>query len=139
METKNKVESLVNKNVKPTLQRQIIYETLSKLRIHPTAEELYQAIKNDYPAISLATIYNTLDLFEKNKIIITINRNGESTRYDLMEKKHFHLFDEEKNEIVDYYDDELYKLIGTYLKSHMLENYQIQDFNLEIFVNKIKE
>ncbi|MEW5819446.1 MAG: transcriptional repressor, partial [Cyanobacteriota bacterium] len=43
-----------------TPQRQIILEELKKMRWHPTADELYEAVRKHMPRISLGTVYRNL-------------------------------------------------------------------------------
>lgn len=44
-----------------TRQREQIYEALASTRCHPTAEELFTAVRASEPGLSLATVYNTLE------------------------------------------------------------------------------
>ena len=50
-------------------QRELILQTLQKNAIHPSAEQLYELIKREEPAISLATVYRNLNLLAQQKII----------------------------------------------------------------------
>lgn len=54
-------EILEKKQLRCTKQREMIYEALASTRCHPTAEELFAAVRTKEPGLSLATIYNTLD------------------------------------------------------------------------------
>ena len=42
-------------------QREIIYEQVRNFPVHPTAEEVYRALKNDNPNLSLGTVYGRTD------------------------------------------------------------------------------
>jgi len=46
-----------------TRQRDELYRALAASKAHPTAEELYDQVKDVSPGLSLATVYNTLDAF----------------------------------------------------------------------------
>lgn len=137
-ETKS-IELLKSKNIKPTLQRIVVLEALLKFKTHPTADEIYKIVSKEYPTISLATIYNTLELFEKNGIIKTMNLNGQSTRFDLIDDKHFHLVHKSTNEIIDYRDPKLLELIQNYFNKNKLNGYKIEDINIEIIIQKEDE
>jgi len=45
-----------------TRQRRIILEVLAGTDAHPTADEVYRAVRRRMPRISLATVYRNLDL-----------------------------------------------------------------------------
>lgn len=47
------------------LQKRLIIEALWKLKNHPTAKEVYNAIANKNPLISKATVYRNLKLLVK--------------------------------------------------------------------------
>jgi len=48
---------------------------------HPTAAQLYERLKQQYPTVSLASIYKTLSLLKDHDEILEIDLHGES-RYD---------------------------------------------------------
>ncbi len=45
--------------------RQAIVEVLLATPGHPTAPQIYQAVRSRYPTVGRATVYRTLDLLEK--------------------------------------------------------------------------
>jgi len=47
----------------PTIQRLAVLEYLDNTDEHPTADKVYTAIRERFPTISRATVYNTLALF----------------------------------------------------------------------------
>ncbi|OGU60840.1 MAG: hypothetical protein A2X64_04550 [Ignavibacteria bacterium GWF2_33_9] len=129
------IKILTKNNVKPTLHRIGVMEVLTTLHTHPTADEIFKNVKINYPTISLATVYNTLDILYRNDIIKTMKHNNEPTRYDFFHEPHFHLFDNETFEIYDFKDDELRDLISNHLKDKKIDNHSIKDFDLEIKVS----
>lgn len=56
---------LLERGVRPTTHREAIYRAMKCAGSHPTADELFRAVRKDYAGISLATVYNTLDLFTR--------------------------------------------------------------------------
>ena len=59
--TKDFIIGLLKKqNVSITIQRIAVLEFLLKNPIHPSVEEIYQALKPHFLSISKATVYNTL-------------------------------------------------------------------------------
>ena len=60
----NKVDDLVDAlraaGLKLTAQRLAIVECLADDVTHPTAQELYERLRPQFPTMSVATVYNTL-------------------------------------------------------------------------------
>ena len=78
------------KKVKYSRQREAIKSFLAARCDHPTADNIYEALRKDFPNISLGTVYRNLalleDLGEVNKII---SSNG-ADRYDADTDLHNH-------------------------------------------------
>ena len=84
-------EKLRHKNLKITPQRLEILRAVQRHQCdHPSAELIYQAVKKRYPAVSLATVYKTLEtLVQIGEIRIAIVSEGK-TRYDTRMDQHHH-------------------------------------------------
>lgn len=52
-----------SRGLRCTRQRHAVYAALCASKSHPTADELFRAVRADLPGVSLATIYNTLETF----------------------------------------------------------------------------
>ena len=59
----------IRKNSK---KRQVILEALAATTAHPTAQELYQQLKPDYPDLSLGTVYRNLSLFSEQGDVMSV-------------------------------------------------------------------
>ena len=72
-------------------QREAIYNYLLSTKTHPTAEAVYQVVQQDYPKISLATVYRNLALLEETGQVQRIPCNDAKDHYDanIMEHPHF--------------------------------------------------
>ncbi|MEM2133745.1 MAG: Fur family transcriptional regulator [Candidatus Freyarchaeota archaeon] len=55
------IEVLRKKGHKVTPQRIELFKVIKSSK-HPTAEEIYQLVKKDYPTVSPATVYKTIEL-----------------------------------------------------------------------------
>ena len=79
------------KNLKITPQRLEILRAVQQHQCdHPSAELIYQAVKKRYPAVSLATVYKTLEtLVQIGEIRVAIVSDGK-TRYDTRMDRHHH-------------------------------------------------
>jgi Fur family peroxide stress response transcriptional regulator len=136
MDKNNIISELKHHGVKPTLHRVGLLEILSDMMTHPTAEEIFEQVKIKYPTISLATVYNTLEIFTKESIIYPIKFDNSATRYDFVHHPHFHLIENETKEIIDYCDDKLSGLLNEYFVEKEIDGYEIRNIKLEIIVNK---
>lgn len=57
------------RETRETIQKKIILEAVRNSNNHPTAEAIYQAIKEKYPNISMGTVYRNLNLLTSKGMI----------------------------------------------------------------------
>ena len=87
---------LGNHGLRCTPQREFIFAALTASKVHPTAEELHNAVSrvNDSGSISLATVYNALDAFTRHglarRIAPTCGGSAAAFRYDADISNHAH-------------------------------------------------
>lgn len=136
--TYNEVKQrLTDYQLKATQQRIVIYHALLQLHNHPTAEMIYDYVKAANPSISLATVYKTLDTFVSAKLASKVLSGNGSARYDGYMDHHSHLYCTNTEEIVDYEDEQLSKLIQNYFKNKKIKNFKISDIRLQINGEKL--
>lgn len=70
-------------------QRQSILEYLMQTTAHPTAETVYLHVREQYPNISLGTVYRNLNLLAEEGKIVRLTYGG-SERFDGNLKPHNH-------------------------------------------------
>lgn len=69
---------------------------------HPSVADIYTAVSEQLGTISLATVYNTLMLLEKEGLVKEIPVHGSSgKRFDPDSKRHDHIICRACNKIVD--------------------------------------
>ena len=74
-----------------TRQREAILRYLRSTKSHPTAEEVYEAVKAEVPQISLATVYRNLGEMVRRGLVRELRFPGETrARYDADTKPHYH-------------------------------------------------
>ncbi len=86
------VDRLRDREVTPTPQRIAILEHVQKRTDHPTAEEIHQELRLNFPSLSRATVYNTLELLWKLGEIQQLTITSKKARYDPNPKPHHHFF-----------------------------------------------
>ena len=75
-----------------TPQRLAVYDQLSRALHHPTAEEIFQAVRSTIPKISLATVYKALEALVAIGAAtrLTVSEGTGSARYDARSEDHYH-------------------------------------------------
>ncbi|MGD2035345.1 MAG: transcriptional repressor [Bacteroidales bacterium] len=131
--------TLMENGLKITPQRLAIFEAVTELDNHPTADNIIQFIKDNHPNIAVGTVYNILEVFVEKGIIRKVKTDKDIMRYDAITENHHHLYSIESDRIEDYFDDELNEVIRRHFKKKEIPNFRIDDIKLQIigkFINK---
>jgi Fe2+ or Zn2+ uptake regulation protein len=89
--------------LKATPQRLAILRALAGDETHPTAQELYERLSNEFPSLSVATVYNTLSALTKIDQCIPLELGG-PLRFDPNVQPHDHAVCEHCGSIRDVID-----------------------------------
>jgi len=76
--------------IKVTPQRLEIFREVMRAHDHPSAEDIYNRVKDRLPSISLDTVYRTLAAFESYGLVGRVPI-VDKTRFDSNRKVHHHL------------------------------------------------
>ena len=83
--------SLLKENdLKATIQRTNILKSINRAG-HINIDEIYEDLKENYPTLSLATIYKNIILMVEQNVIIEVPINGKKSKYELKKDDHIHL------------------------------------------------
>ena len=74
-----------------TRQRRVILEELKRLKTHPTADEIYELVRERIPRISLGTVYRNLELLVDNEVIQKLEHVDGRSRFDGNPENHYHV------------------------------------------------
>lgn len=86
------IASLKQAGMRITPQRMAICKLLCETNEHPTATRIYTQIREQYPSLSQATVYNTLDTLVGLGIIHTLGFIGDNhVHYDANTTPHINL------------------------------------------------
>ncbi len=77
-----------------------IYDIINSSDEHLTVEQVFEKLKEKYPKVALATVYNNLNKLHENGLIRKVSIEGQMDRYDRM-KKHDHLVCERCGKLQD--------------------------------------
>lgn len=80
-------------------QREQILKYVRSTKTHPTAEMVFEALKDEIPQLSLATVYRNLKLLTSDGSIVRIPLPIE--RYDATLDEHSHFWCRECNRVLD--------------------------------------
>ena len=94
------------REVRYTRQRAVIYRALASTDQHPTAEDLFSAVRLSESGVSLATVYNTLDLLTASGLCrrLSASPGAGPCRYDADVSPHVHVV-VESGTLMDVPDD----------------------------------
>lgn len=123
---------LVNKGLKVTPQRMSILEAVYNLDNHPTAENIISEIRQKQPHIATGTVYKVLETLVENDIIKRVKTEKDIMRYDGIYESHHHLYCSTCDQIEDYNDTELDKILLDHFKTKKLAGFKIEEFVLQI-------
>lgn len=122
---------LEKKFLRNSQQRDVILEELRKVKTHPTAAILYNAVRKRIPNISLGTVYRNLDLLSKKGIIQKLEVNSSKTRFDGDIDKHYHITCVECGRV-----DDVHELPYDSKKAEMakiINGYQVSGYHMNFF------
>jgi Fur family peroxide stress response transcriptional regulator len=135
----NKIRNkLVEKELKVTPQRMAILEAIIKLNNHPTAENIIDYIRKNYPNIATATVYKVLDALVANELIEKVKTERDVMRYDAIMESHHHIYYSDSDRIEDYIDNDLNELLEKYFEKKKIPDFKIEDIKLQIIGKYIK-
>lgn len=91
MNTINEIhEYLLKFDIKPSVQRIAIMNFLIHHRIHPSVEDIYNALVVSIPTLSKTTVYNTLKLFAEQGALLALVIDEKNVRFDIDISNHAH-------------------------------------------------
>ncbi len=73
---------LKSRSLRITPQRLAVLRILSASEDHPSAEQIYERVKVEFPTTSLATIYKTIALLKELDEVLELGFPDGSNRYD---------------------------------------------------------
>lgn len=93
--------------LKVTPQRIAIYQELLKTNEHPSAETLYEKVREIFPSISLDTVHRTLLTLSEIGAATVVEGTGDAKRFDGDLAKHQHFRCVKCKRIVDFHYEPL--------------------------------
>ena len=80
----------MEKKLRHSHQRDMIYNYLLASTAHPSAEMIYEDLKKEEPSLSLGTVYRNLKLLEELGSVKKVTSLNNIERYDAITDDHVH-------------------------------------------------
>ena len=108
----------MEKKLRYSHQREMIYNYLLSTKEHPSAEMIYDELKKDEPTLSLGTVYRNLKLLEELGMVKKVTTLNNVERYDACCEDHVHFVCEECGMILDLPELDQKVIKNTYKNLH---------------------
>src|SRR5205823_8156054 len=112
------------------------YDCLKNAHSHPTAEQVYLAVRQRIPNISLATVYKALEALVDCRVANKLSNSDGPARYDCHCDAHYHLRCLSSGEVRDlptpFDHDLLSKIDPKLVDSLRAQGFEVTDYRLEI-------
>lgn len=113
---------------KRSRQRDRIYAILRKTRSHPTAEWVFEKVRETMPRVSLGTVYRNLHVLREQRKIQELDFGEGIKRYDAFMGPHYHFFCEDCGTVRDLevpplsdVNDRVQQLVTGTIRTHRLD------------------
>jgi Fur family peroxide stress response transcriptional regulator len=110
-----------------TVQRRVILEALLDRADHPTADQVYDDVKDRVPGLSRTTVYRVLETLVRLGVARRANHLGAAARFDPNTDHHHHLVCVSCNTLQDFTDPALEALP---LPDTRREQFEIADYSI---------
>ncbi len=84
------IDKIKKMGLKVTPQRLAIMNLLDGNQSHPSAEQIYKELKPQFPSLSLATVYNTLEALSEGGELQEVRIKRDKRHFDPNAKPHTH-------------------------------------------------
>jgi Fur family transcriptional regulator, iron response regulator len=111
--------------IQPSAQRLAVADYVLHTGTHPSADQVFAQVRSRVPMISRATVYNTLNLFVRKKLLRQLVLAEGKVVFDPHVAPHHHFIDEGTGEIQDIPWDALDVRRVEALKGVQVREYQV--------------
>jgi|SRR5437588_3227425 len=119
-----------------TRQREAVSRYLRSTHNHPTAEQVYAAIRRHMPSISLATVYKALQALVEAHLATKLPDASGPARFEWRSEPHYHVRCTRTGCILDLkqtFDPKLLEKLDPKLKDFLQQQgFQVTGYNLEL-------
>ncbi|MEM3726375.1 MAG: Fur family transcriptional regulator [Candidatus Bathyarchaeia archaeon] len=127
---KSIIEALRKKGYKATPQRIAICKYALQNSTHPTAKAIYKKVREEYPTVSLATVYKTIKILKELDLIQELPFSQGNTRFDPNMAPHINMVCLKCGKIVDQNTPEIRSVVKQVAES---AKFQLTGQRLDIY------
>lgn len=121
----NALELLIKHDIKPSVQRLAVMEYMLTHATHPTVDEIHQSLSSSIPTLSKTTIYNTLNLFEEQGVVLYLGIDKKNARFDGNTSQHAHFRCKSCGTIIDIMNQKKEKVVLTEYPNLIIDDVQV--------------
>ena len=114
--------------LKLTPQRLAILRCLDGNDSHPSADDIYRSVLKQFPTMSFATVYNTLEALKSRGNVQELKIDHTKKRYDPDSTAHHHMICSNCKKIVDVHKD-----FNLSLPDDMTEGFDVKGNSIEFY------
>ena len=131
------IKILKSEGLRYTDQRQAIWDEIRNSNEHSDAEDIYLKLKEGNVKVSRATVYRTIDVLVKNRLVRKMDVGEGRSLYEprIDNEHHDHMICLDTGDIIEFYNKELEDLQDTIAKKH---GYKVIRHVHQLFVKPIK-
>ena len=131
------VKILKSEGLRYTDQRQAIWDEIRNSNEHRDAEDIYLKLKEGNIKVSRATVYRTIDVLVKNRLVRKMDVGEGRSLYEprVDDEHHDHMICLDTGDIIEFYNKELEELQDTIAEKH---GYKVIRHVHQLFVKPIK-
>ena len=118
-------ETLREHGIQPSAQRVAVADYVLWTNEHPSADLVWKRVREEFPWISRATVYNTLNLFVDKGLLRRLTFAEDSIVFDPKTETHHHFIDESTGTIHDVPWDKVQVCNIESLRGFVVEDYQV--------------
>lgn len=94
-----------------SIRRQKILEAVQSAHSHPTAEWVYDRVKQEIQDLSLGTVYRNLKILAEEGLVRVIHSSDGKDHFDGQVEPHHHLICEQCGKIMDYHSPQRFRFL----------------------------
>jgi Fur family iron response transcriptional regulator len=118
-------ELLRERGIQPSAQRVAVAASVLDAGEHLSADQVLGRVRESFPQISRATVYNTLNLFVEKGLLRQLALTGGHTVFDPNTARHHHLVDEVTGRIYDVDWEAIHVADAEHVPGFHVRDYQV--------------
>jgi Fur family peroxide stress response transcriptional regulator len=103
---------------------------------HASVDMVIEDLKNSFPTLTVATIYNVLESFVNTGLLTRRFSSNNKMYFDVNVYEHAHFYDQEENSYMDFHDPELVRLVMDYLSTKQIEKFDVKTVDIQLVGKK---